>query len=102
LRLILLYFTFLHTFFFFFLSGTRLSSLTPNQNVVLVFKGFNIFRPEGSVRFIAPEYGCITPLRVLTLRERNPELWERLQLLMDHDEDRKKEVDYQQMFQVRQ
>ena len=34
------------------------------------------------------------------LRERNPELWARLQLLMDHDEDRKKELDFQQMFQV--
>ena len=73
----------------------------PNKQILNRKKILLFFSPEGSVRFIAPEYGCITPLRVLTLRERNPELWERLQLLMDHDEDRKKEVDYQQMFQVR-
>ena len=56
--------------------------------------------PEGSARFIAPEYGCITPLRVLTLRERDPDLWTRLKLLMDHDEDRRKETEFQKMFQV--
>ena len=63
---------------------------------------FHKFRPEGQTSFIAPEYGCITPLRMLQLNRTDPSTWDRLELLMDHDEDRKKEAEYQNMFQVRQ
>ena len=33
-------------------------------------------------------------------RDENPEWWELVGLLMDHDEERRQEVDYWQMFQV--
>ena len=56
--------------------------------------------PDGKDSFIAPEYGCITPLRLLMLKETEPHTWDRLKLLMDHDEDRRKETRYQEMFQV--
>ena len=50
---------------------------------------------------MAPEYSCIVPLRLLTLRRRDPELWARVQRLMDHDEERRRETKYWKMFQVR-
>ena len=58
------------------------------------------FRPTGKQQFLAPEYSCITPLRLLMLKQTDIVTWERLSLLMDHDEDRKKETEYQKMFQV--
>ena len=58
------------------------------------------FRPTGKQQFLAPEYSCITPLRLLMLKQTDTVAWERLSLLMDHDEDRKKETEYQKMFQV--
>ena len=58
------------------------------------------FSPSGENSFLAPEYSCITPLRLLMLKESDDLAWKRLSLLMDHDEDRKKETDYQKMFQV--
>ena len=61
-----------------------------------------ISSPEGRDNFIAPEYGCITPLRILILKQTEPHTWERLKLLMDHGEDHKKETEYQNMFQVSQ
>jgi len=48
---------------------------------------------------IAYEYGCISVLRLLSLRDEDPEKWARLEFLMDHDEERRKEKDYWQMFQ---
>ena len=57
-------------------------------------------RPEGKDHFIAPEYGCITPLRMLRLKQTQPHTWDRLSLLMDHDAERKQETEYQRMFQV--
>ena len=50
---------------------------------------------------MAPEYSCIVPLRLLTLRMRDPALWARVQRLMDHDEERRRETKYWKMFQVR-
>ena len=43
---------------------------------------------------IVPEYCCITTLRGLELKNNNPTLWNRLQLLMDHDADSKVETEY--------
>ena len=34
------------------------------------------------------------------MKKHNPEMWRRFLLLMDHDEERKLETDYQEMFQV--
>jgi len=48
---------------------------------------------------ICHEYGCITVLRMLSLRDSDPDSWARVQLLMDHDEERRKELDYWKMFQ---
>jgi len=48
---------------------------------------------------ICHEYGCITVLRLLSLRDSDPDSWARVQLLMDHDEERRKELDYWKMFQ---
>jgi len=48
---------------------------------------------------IAPEYGCISVLRLLHLRDTDPGQWGSVQLLMDHDEDRRKEAEYWAMFQ---
>ena len=48
----------------------------------------------------SPEYCCIAPLRALEMKKHNPEMWRRFLLLMDHDEERKLETDYQEMFQV--
>ena len=50
--------------------------------------------------FIAPEYGCIAPLRLLLLKQYDPVTWDRLEMLMDHDAERKTETEYQKMFQV--
>ena len=50
---------------------------------------------------MAPEYSCIVPLRLLTLRRRDPELWSRVQRLMDHDDERRRETKYWKMFQVK-
>ena len=33
-------------------------------------------------------------------RDSDPDSWARVQLLMDHDEERRKELDYWKMFQV--
>ena len=68
--------------------------------IIEVFYLFLIYSPEGSDNFIAPEYACITPLRILLLKDSDPDAWKRLQLLMDHEEDRRKETKYQEMFQV--
>ena len=59
-----------------------------------------VFSMEGKNHFIAPEYGCIAPLRMLLLKQSDPATWNRLQMLMDHDAERKTETDYQKMFQV--
>ena len=59
------------------------------------------FRPDAGMCGMAPEYSCIVPLRLLTLRRRNPELWSRVQRLMDHDEERRRETKYWKMFQVK-
>ena len=48
----------------------------------------------------SPEYCCIAPLRALEMKKNNPDMWRRFLLLMDHDEERKLETDYQEMFQV--
>ena len=48
----------------------------------------------------SPEYCCIAPLRGLELKQNNPVMWRRLLLLMDHEEERKNEPEYQEMFQV--
>ena len=56
---------------------------------------------DTSRKVAAPEYCCIAVLRALELKNNDPAMWNRLQLLMDHDEDRKLEVDYQDMFQVK-
>ena len=48
---------------------------------------------------VAYEYGCIAVLRLLWNRDNRPDQWERLKYLMDHDEERRKEVDYWKMFQ---
>ena len=48
---------------------------------------------------VAYEYGCISVLRLLWNRDNRPDQWERLQYLMDHDEERRKEEEYWNMFQ---
>ncbi len=47
----------------------------------------------------APEYCCIAPLRLLLIRDSDPELWSRVKLLMDHDQERRQEEKYWAMFQ---
>ena len=47
------------------------------------------------------EYSCITPIRALELKKNNPEMWSRLLLLMDADEDRKIDKEHREMLQVR-
>ena len=47
------------------------------------------------------EYSCITPLRALKLKNNNPEMWSRLLLLMDTDEDRVIDKEHREMLQVR-
>ena len=41
---------------------------------------------DGTVSLI-PEYAAILPIRTLRLKEQNPCLWDRVNLLMDHTED---------------
>ena len=65
-----------------------------------LFKICIFFRPEGAVQVNSPEYCCIAPLRALEMKKNNPDMWRRFLLLMDHDEERKLETDYQEMFQV--
>ncbi len=48
----------------------------------------------------APEYSCIAPLRLLAQKWLNPELWNRVNLLMDHDQERRRETKFWAMFQV--
>ena len=48
---------------------------------------------------VAYEYGCITVLRLLWTRDHRPDQWERLGYLMDHDTERRAELEYWQMFQ---
>ena len=38
-----------------------------------------------------PEYAAVIPLRILALRERDPQLWHRVNGLMDHVDDMKEE-----------
>ena len=61
---------------------------------------FNRPIPEGAKKVNSPEYCCIAPLRGLELKKNNVEMWNRLLLLMDHDEERKNEKEYQRIFQV--
>ena len=61
---------------------------------------FHNSSPEELDHFIAPEYGCIAPLRLLLLKQYDPVTWDRLEMLMDHDAERKTETEYQKMFQV--
>ncbi len=50
---------------------------------------------------MAPEYCCIAALRGLELKNNNPTMWNRLQLLMDHgDENKESEMEYYEMFKV--
>lgn len=42
-----------------------------------------------------PFYQCITPLRSLKLKERHPEKWRALEGMMDHCEDRPKDIHYE-------
>ena len=49
---------------------------------------------------IIPEYCCITTLRGLELKRNDPDLWNRLQLLMDHDEDRRLDSEYTEKYSV--
>jgi len=55
--------------------------------------------PQYGPGTIAYVYGCITVLRLLSLRDTDPDTWARVQFLMDHDEARRKEKEYWQMFQ---
>ena len=38
-----------------------------------------------------PEYSAVIPLRILALKDNNPELWSRVSLLMDHVQDMKED-----------
>lgn len=55
--------------------------------------------PDGIKKRYCPEYCCIAPLRALEMKKNNPKMWERILLLMDHEE-RQTEEEYQKMFQV--
>lgn len=48
---------------------------------------------------VALEYGCIAVIRLLWLRDNDPDEWDKVQLLMDHDEERRRETEYWAMFQ---
>ena len=52
---------------------------------------FNRVVPEGARKVNSPEYCCIAALRALELRKNNKKMWNRLLLLMDHDEERSNE-----------
>ncbi|XP_059080183.1 SET domain-containing protein SmydA-8-like [Tigriopus californicus] len=76
----------------------QLLSQTPKGYKMRV--DFNRVGKHPGMKAIAPEYCCISPLRLLALKAQDPELWDRVQMLMDHDDDRRKEEDYWKMFQV--
>ena len=66
-----------------------------------IHKYFSILSIEGQTKGVAPEYCCIAALRGLELKNNNPAMWNRLQLLMDHgDENKKSEMEYYEMFKV--
>jgi len=44
-------------------------------------------------------YRCIAPLRLLRVKEKIPEVWERLSYLMDHNEDRVKDEELWNIYQ---
>ena len=44
---------------------------------------------------VAPQYDCITSLRLLLIKEINPDLWKHLMLHRDHSEDRKLAHEFQ-------
>jgi len=46
-----------------------------------------------------PLYGCITGIRLLSLKEEDEEMWGRLGMLMDHDQERRLEVEYWNIIQ---
>jgi len=52
-------------------------------------------------QFTGPEplYGCITGIRLLNLKETQPETWNRLDMLMDHDKERRTELEYWNIIQ---
>lgn len=54
---------------------------------------------KNSTGTICHEYTCISVLRLLALRDSDPDSWARVQLLMDHDTERRKETEYWNMFQ---
>lgn len=45
--------------------------------------------PIQDYKSLQPQFECVTPLRLLLLSKRDPDLWSELNLLMDHVEDRK-------------
>ena len=45
------------------------------------------FRRSKRFKTIVPEYAAILPLRILQLKEQQPDLWSRVNLLMDHVDD---------------
>ena len=47
-----------------------------------------------------PEYDCIAPLRGLELKHNNAKLWNRLLLLMDHDQDNNSNTEFDKIAQV--
>jgi len=49
---------------------------------------------------IAYAYGGISVLRLLSLRDEDPDSWARLQFLMDHEQERREEKEFWRMFQV--
>nr|XP_040573959.1 uncharacterized protein LOC121122947 [Lepeophtheirus salmonis] len=61
---------------------------------------FNRIDNMGKELKLAPEYGCITPLRLAASKYKDKKLWSLLQSLMDHDVERRKEEKYWKMFQV--
>ena len=75
--------------------------MTRFQTLYLILCLFLRDDGDTSRKVAAPEYCCIAVLRALELKNNDPAMWNRLQLLMDHDEDRKLEVEYQDMFQVK-
>ena len=72
-----------------------------SDKIIFIHKLFSILSIEGQTKGVAPEYCCIAALRGLELKNNNPAMWNRLQLLMDHgDENKKSEMEYYEMFKV--